>query len=533
MRCHPTASAFARAFPARTGALAGALALAGARAQAAVFVVDTAGDDGSAAFQVCADAAPGDCSLRGALARANASSDADEIHFDIPDTDPGYVAATAHWRIAPATDLPQVFHPVTIDGYTQPGAVPNTLAPDEGGNNAALKIELTGSGRNGSLGLTGYDLSVRGVAINDFFTGLYLGLGAHVEGCFIGTDITGMASVRSSGGSNSIGIHLASGTSGQTIGGATPAARNVISGNGYIGVWDESGRTAQSNAYQGNLFGLAADGASVLPGQDYGIYMNGAAQGTLIGGDSVAARNVFGGNEFGAIVVTDGSMQSGSPAPIRILGNIFGTDYSETLARPNGANPGSPTQTQPTIQISRLGQCSVRIGGDAPGEANLIANGAAAGVQIATCTGAAILGNAFRGNRIGIDLSPFSIADAATPNDVGDADEGGNRMQNFPVIDSVVYANGGATVTLTYRVDSAVANAAYPLRIDVARGYGGQALAPVMIDTYGGADAQQPRSVSFAASELMGQPLVLSATDADGNTSEFGSDLIFAHGFEP
>jgi len=31
----------------------------------------------------------------------------------------------------------------------------------------------------------------------------------------------------------------------------------------------------------------------------------------------------------------------------------------------------------------------------------------------------------------------------------------------------------------------------------------------------------------------MGQPLVLSVTDAEGNTSEFATDLLFANGFEP
>ncbi len=532
MRCHPTASAFACVFPARRAALVGALAFAGAGAQGAVFVVDTTSDDGSITFQACTDAAPDDCSLRGALTRANANSDVDEIHFAIPDSDPGYVAVTTHWRITPATDLPHVFYPVTIDGYTQAGAMPNTLAPDEGGSDAVLKIELTGNGRNSSLGLTGYDISLRGLAVNDFSQNLYLGLGAHVEGCFIGTDITGMTAA-GSGAGNRIGIHLVSGTSGQVIGGATPAARNLIAGQSYLGVWDESGRTAQPNLYQGNLFGLAADGTTVLPGQDYGIYMNGAPQGTLIGGDSVAARNVFGGNEFGALVVTDGSMQSGPSAPIRIQGNHFGTDYSGTLPRPNGTNPGSPTQTQPTIQISRMGACSAQVGGDAPGEGNLIANGAAAGVLIATCTGAAVLGNAFERNRIGIDLSPGGNADGATPDDTDDSDEGGNRLQNAPVIDTVAYVDGGETIELRFHVDTALANAAYPLRIDVGAGRGGQAAFLATTIVYAAADARSVATARFPVSALHGAPIVLNATDALGNTSESGSEALFADGFEP
>ena len=38
--------------------------------------------------------------------------------------------------------LPTIEEPVIIDGYSQPGARPNTLAV---GNNAVLKIELSGA----------------------------------------------------------------------------------------------------------------------------------------------------------------------------------------------------------------------------------------------------------------------------------------------------------------------------------------------------------------------------------------------------
>ncbi len=246
----------------------------------------------------------------------------------------------------------------------------------------------------------------------------------------------------------------------------------------------------------------------------------------------MGSANLFGGNELGAIYITAGAGAPTNAPPIRILGNVFGTDWSRTLTRPNGAFPASPTQPQPTITVFRAGRCGVAIGGDAAGEGNLIANGAGAGVLVGTCTGAAIIGNRFRGNRIGIDISPSSNADGATPNDSGDADEGGNRLQNFPSIDSVAYSNGGSTLTLTYRVSSGLGNAAYPLRIDIARGHGGQALAPFLSDAYGGADAGQPRSISFAASELAAMPLVLQATDADGNSSEFNSEVLFADDFE-
>lgn len=507
---------------------AGALAVAGT-APAASYTVDTSSDDGSAPFQIC-DSSPGNCSLRGAITRANANTGADDIAFAIPTSDSGYVAATQHWRIAPATELPLISDDLLIDGYTQPGATANTLAPDQGGSNAALKIELHGPGGSTTGLMVGNGsprLTVRGLAINRFGTNLsLLAPGPHrVEGCFLGTDITGSQAIAANG--NSMGIRQR----GQAvIGGTTPAARNVISGNGYIGLWDESGTTtAQPSSVQGNLFGLAADGTTVLAGQDYGVYLSGAAPGGLFGGDSVAARNLFAGNELGAFYFTGNTGAANAPAT-RIQGNVFGTDWSGTLARPNGANPASPSQAQPTITVFRGGSCGVAIGGNAAGEGNLIANGAAAGVHIANCTGAAVQGNAFRGNRIGIDLSASSFADGITPNDAGDADSGGNRLQNFPVIDSATYSGG--TVTLTYRIDSTTANATYPLRVDIARGFGRQALATLLSDSYTSGNAQQPRSVSIAVNDLLGQPVVLSATDAEGNTSEFYSEGIFADEFE-
>src|SRR5262245_42693976 len=53
------------------------LVLTASRAQAATFNVDHAGDDTT---QTCDDAAPNDCSLRGAILAANALSEASTIN---------------------------------------------------------------------------------------------------------------------------------------------------------------------------------------------------------------------------------------------------------------------------------------------------------------------------------------------------------------------------------------------------------------------------------------------------------------------
>ncbi len=87
------------------------------------------------------DSGPG--SLRQAILNANANPGVDTIDFAIP--------GTGVHTISPASALPTITDPVVIDGYTQPGASPNTLA---NGDNAVLLIELDGSNAGaGSPGL--------------------------------------------------------------------------------------------------------------------------------------------------------------------------------------------------------------------------------------------------------------------------------------------------------------------------------------------------------------------------------------------
>ena len=103
------------------------------------FVVDTTADD--PALSACT-AAAADCSLRGAISRANAIADADNVTFDIPTSEPGCNAGNGVCRIAVGSSL-TISRALTIDGYTQPGALPNTI-PAPGANNAQLNsFEVT------------------------------------------------------------------------------------------------------------------------------------------------------------------------------------------------------------------------------------------------------------------------------------------------------------------------------------------------------------------------------------------------------
>src|SRR5205823_851580 len=79
-----------------------------------------------------------------------------------------------------------------------------------------------------------------------------------VLGNLIGTDAAGIFALGNSG--NGVSIVVAPGN---TIGGTTPGARNVISDNRTNGI-AISGAGATSNLVQGNLIGTDAAGTSAL-----------------------------------------------------------------------------------------------------------------------------------------------------------------------------------------------------------------------------------------------------------------------------
>lgn len=171
--------------------------------------------------------------------------------------------------IKPTTPLPVITDQVTINGYTQARAHPNAKVV---GNDAALKVELDGTSvpfANG-LEISNSDGSViRGLVINGFTTGIAIhgdSVGNRIEGNFIGTDVTGTLDR----GNRTNGVIIFGGASENMVGGSTPDKRNVISGNGDIGIVLID---SDANLIKGDYVGTDRTGTKDLGNDDLGVFI--------------------------------------------------------------------------------------------------------------------------------------------------------------------------------------------------------------------------------------------------------------------
>ena len=496
-----------------------ALALAGfhAGAIAATYTVVTTDDDGAG-------------SLRQAILAAGASGDADTITFAIPGAGPHTIAPLTRLPDLRGTlTIDGYTQPGSAPNTLRPdeGGLDGTLAIEVHGPGNGFGLVL-------ATGATVADVTLRGIALNGFQWQIAGGNAASrltIEGCYIGTSIDGSAAAPGAsaqcmntvgttriggtlpaqrnlfancgngaivvgsgdtviegnligidasgehalddmhGGGGGIIVNAAAGTPRLRIGGATPAARNVISGNrgnGGIVLLGALGFDAYAPLeIKGNFIGTDWSGTRAVP--------NGFAEAPQFSGGIVLWR----------------AASSDAPAPV----GGFGAGEVNLIAYNHGAG-----------LFSRTGHASESFDNR---------------------------GNRLHHNR-GIGRANVDIAPTGpTPDDADDADVGANDRQNRPQILAASAADG--TLSLTYRVDSATDASAYPLRIDVHENVQGGSGALIGQDSYTAADAQQARTVTFTVPGGMhALPFVATATDARGYSSELSPayDVIFEYDFD-
>ena len=141
-------------------------------------------------------------------------------------------------------------------------------------------------------------------------------------------------------------------------------------------------------------------------------------------------------------------------------------------------------------------------------------------------------GNSIHDNAtLGIDLVPIGV----TANDVGDADDGPNNLQNFPTLTS---ARSGAGFTNVQGVLESISGGTFEIEIFVnaacdpsGNGEGESFLGSASVTT--DATGVGSFSVITSGNVPIGSSLTATATDSDGNTSEFSTCQVVVVGAPP
>ncbi len=294
-------------------------------ADAATYTVDRLDD---ANVTTCS-AAANDCTLRGAINKANAAGGANTIAFSVGG------GSGLPQTINILSSLPTITTSLTIDGTTQPlwGGFP--LIELNGGGAGANTNGLDFTSPVGGNTIT---IAVKGLIINRFAghgiaIGCTGGVTATVVDNYIGVDPGG--TVNQGNGADGV-LLVAYPNSTFNIGGTGTSQRNVISANGIHGIailTATSVLPANTNLnFQNNYIGVSAAGNALgntanginvdqlLPGaQSSGYIVN-------IGGSTSSVRNVISGN-------TDGI--AASTGNLYVYNNYIGTNANGNAAAAN------------------------------------------------------------------------------------------------------------------------------------------------------------------------------------------------------
>jgi hypothetical protein len=427
-------------------------------------------------------------SLRQAILDANAKQNTGATHC-APHTIAFNIPGAGPHTIRPLSVLPRFNIPITLDGYSQPGASQNT-SPQ--GSNAVIAIELDGSFAGlGDAIVIGASLptsplcgaggsAILGMAINRF-AGAAISMGEEVcavnafcpvggvriQGNFIGTDVTGTVALGNGNGTGRPALLFGRGSGYNIVGdqvlvdgGPTdPLAqtRNVISGNAADAIFIGSpvaNALSEQHRIRNNYIGLSANGTAAVPNGGRGIVIG-------LNGSAISIHdNLISANGGDGVAVLD------SPVPgTSLLANGIGIGVgAEALG--NGGNGILVAGTS----------TGVTVGGHfrfTPVVAN-IANNAGAGLFVADAAivdagAVSIAGN----GGLAIDLAPAGV----NPNDAGDGDTGPNELLNFPDIASAIFDSSTFTTTITGSLHAAPSSS-YEIHFHIndvcdASGYGG------------------------------------------------------------
>ncbi|MEL6558155.1 MAG: FG-GAP-like repeat-containing protein [Bacteroidota bacterium] len=336
----------------------------------------------------------------------------------------------------------------------------------------------------------------------------------------IGTDLSGSNAIP-----NKIGIEIINGNTINLSG-------NTISGNTLEGIILT---TLIDSELHGNRVGIDVSGSIQLANGSGGLKAN-ALINVELGGNDASEGNVISGNGGSGI------MLSGNMENVTLQHNTVGLNASQNTAIPNAKDgiliSGSDQLILQNnhIAFNKMNGINIingsgnLIGGISSDNGNEIHDNQLNGIRINedgdTSSGNTIRGNSiFNNDILGIDLS----GDGIDKNDLSDVDEGPNSLLNFPEISNAIIENEEVTISGNF---NSTPNATFSLdfyineNLNNAENLEGQEfLGSVTVETGNAGD------VGFSATfpTTAADPTLVSATatDVDGNTSEFFNRPIF------
>lgn len=317
-------------------------------------------------------------------------------------------------------------------------------------------------------------------------------------------------------------------------------AQNIVAGNQGFGIvvgtlTSNPSETVvpQSNIIQRNIVGASSNLSGIFANQS-GILLAQTVANT-IGGETDSLANIILGNDEEGILIDAGSSQNSILRNyIGILPPTMRLSGVETLS--NFSASGTLSGNRSNGILVSNGARQNTLGGSTLSSGLVIANNGGNGVNIASTAGNGnrIGANSIFGNSLpGIDLG----GNGFTVNDPADADVGPNNLQNYPTLTLSIT---GGNLIVSYQVDSAPANSAYGsggIKVDFYEadptGQGSSLLGTdqYLLDDYNdGLPGTRVKNLGNAAAlgVTAGDRITATATDADGNTSEFTPAVVFA-----
>ena len=291
------------------------------------------------------------CSLREAIAAAQAGGTLPIVQFAIPGSGPHV--------IRPTSALPTITRALLLDGTSQ---------TDFAGSPTVVISGVDAPAGDG-LVIQHDDAAVRGLVINGF-TGAdirLLGAGSSlITGNRIGTDVSGTVAVRNPSGQAAAGIVI-EGSAGNQVGGVTGGDPNLIAGVDAGVLVTGSGATG--NRIVGNLIGTDSAGSPGAGITGSGVRIANGASGNVVGGAGSGERNAISGATGDAVAIVDDATAGNTISGNAIDGNGgLGIDLGDDGVDPP-AGISNPTtgpnrhQARPLIDDVTAGVITGRVWG--------------------------------------------------------------------------------------------------------------------------------------------------------------------------